>query len=126
MPRARAVSLLATATLSCMAATTLSAPLVASAATIPAPGKSTDWTLKAGHQLVVGVGTNTGFSWSERPSNEKITVTGSSIALALQNTNGDVRTQGDRSPYLTPYLNYYTSSWDAASPGTFNINVPQG
>ena len=87
--------------------------------------KSTDWTLRRGHQLVVGIGTNTSFSWADSPSNQKITVKSASLALDLQNTRHDVPTQGGRSPYLNAYLDYYTNIWDAASRGTFTINVPQ-
>ena len=86
---------------------------------------STDWTLKAGHQLVVGVGTNTTFSWADKPSGQKVTVTNAALALDLQNTKYDVPTQGGRSPFLNAYLNYYTQTWDAASRGTFSIDVPQ-
>ncbi|MBB2986482.1 CocE/NonD family hydrolase [Terracoccus luteus] len=87
--------------------------------------KSVDWTLAAGHQLVVGVGTNTSFSWADTPSNETITVKGATLALDLQNTRFDTATQGDRSPYLDGYLRYYTTTLPETAPGTFAINVPQ-
>lgn len=87
--------------------------------------KSTDWTLRRGHQLVVGIGTNTSFSWSDTPSNQTITVKNASLALDLQNTKHDVPTQGSRSPYLNAYLDYYTQAWDAVARGTFTLTVPQ-
>lgn len=87
--------------------------------------KSLDWTLRQGHQLVVGIGTNTSWSWSDTPSGETIRVRAATLSLDLQNTKFDVATQGQRSPYLDAYLDYYTSTWKAKAPGTFTVNVPQ-
>jgi putative CocE/NonD family hydrolase len=88
--------------------------------------KSTDWTLLKGHQLVVGIGTNTTRSWSDTPSNQQISVSSGSLALELQNVQWDERAQGDPSPFLTSYRRSYTASWEATAPGSFPLNVPQG
>jgi putative CocE/NonD family hydrolase len=88
--------------------------------------KSTDWTLAEGHQLVVGIGTNTTRSWSATPSRQTISVSSASLALQLQNVRWDVGTEGDPSPYLDTYLRSYTTSWEATAPGTFPLNAPQG
>jgi uncharacterized protein len=88
--------------------------------------KSTDWTLRKGHQLVVGVGTNTTRSWSATPSGQTITVSEASLALDLQSPRTDVPTQGERSPYLDSYLRSYTTTWEATAAGTFPLTVAQG
>ena len=88
--------------------------------------KSTDWTLKRGHQLVVGIGTNTTRSWSDTASNQTIRVSSASLGLDTQSPRTDVPTQGDRSPYLDSYLAAYTTAWAQRAAGTFTVVVPQG
>ncbi|HET8594756.1 MAG TPA: CocE/NonD family hydrolase [Intrasporangium sp.] len=88
--------------------------------------KSTDWTLAKGHQLVVGIGTNTTRSWADTPSNQRISVSSASLALQLQNVRWDEAAQGDPSPYLATYRRSYTTSWEATAPGSFPLNVPEG
>jgi len=88
--------------------------------------KSTDWVLKRGHQLVVGIGTDTTRSWADTASGQTITVRAASLSLDLQSPRRDVPTQGDRSPYLDRYLTAYTSAWTAHAPGSFPLTVPQG
>ncbi|GIH62725.1 CocE/NonD family hydrolase [Microbispora siamensis] len=88
--------------------------------------KSTEWTLAKGHQLVVGIGTNTTRSWSDTPSNQTITVGSASLSLALDNVRFDTPAQGDVSPFLASYLRSYTSAWTDTAPGSFPLNVPQG
>jgi len=88
--------------------------------------ESTDWTLKRGHQLVVGIGTNTTRSWSDTASNQTIRVSSASLGLDLQSPRTDVPTQGDRSPYLDSYLAAYTTAWAQRAAGTFTVVVPQG
>ncbi|RCK70254.1 CocE/NonD family hydrolase [Desertihabitans brevis] len=85
--------------------------------------KSTDWTLREGHQLAVGIGTNTSWSWADTPSGETITITRARLELDLQNTD-DEPTDGARSPYLDDYLAAYTTTWDDRADGTFTLTVP--
>ncbi|WP_269087333.1 CocE/NonD family hydrolase [Ornithinimicrobium sp. CNJ-824] len=88
--------------------------------------KDTDWTLKTGHQLVVGIGTNTTRSWRDTPSGETITVSSPTLSLQLQNTRNDVPTHGDRAPYLDTYLRAYTGTMEDRMRGTFSLSVNQG
>ncbi|GGK79483.1 hypothetical protein GCM10011509_29980 [Ornithinimicrobium pekingense] len=88
--------------------------------------KDTDWTLEAGHQLVVGIGTNTTRSWRDTPSAETITVSSPTLSLQLQNTRNDVPTHGDRAPYLDTYLRFYTGTMEDRMQGTFSLSVNQG
>ena len=88
--------------------------------------KSTDWTLERGHQLVVGIGTNTTRSWSDTASDQTIRVSSASLGLDLQSPRTDVPTQGDRSPYLDSYLAAYTTAWAQRAAGSFTVVVPQG
>lgn len=83
-------------------------------------------TLKAGHQLVVGIGTNTTRSWRAAPSGEEITVSSPTLTLELQNTRNDVPTHGERAPYLDSYLRAYTGTMDDRLKGTFSLSVNQG
>lgn len=87
--------------------------------------KDTDWTLRAGHQLVVGIGTNTTRSWRATPSGETIEVQSPTLYLELDNTRADVPTHGARAPYLNSYLNSYTGRLENGLMGTFSVNVPQ-
>ncbi|MEU5848553.1 hypothetical protein [Saccharopolyspora shandongensis] len=73
--------------------------------------KSTDWTLKAGHHLAVGIGTvqPSGATapfrdWIDTPSRETIEVDGAQLELALDDPADDTTTDGDRAPYLDIYL----------------------
>ncbi|WP_162802286.1 CocE/NonD family hydrolase [Ornithinimicrobium murale] len=88
--------------------------------------KDTDWTLQEGHQLAVGVGTNTTWGWRDQPSGQTITVSSPTLTLDLQNTRNDVPTQGDRAPYLDSYLANYTGVMETGVKGTFSLNADQG
>jgi putative CocE/NonD family hydrolase len=88
--------------------------------------KSTDWVLERGHQLVVGIGTNTTRSWADTASGQTITVRSASLALDLQSPRRDHPTQADPSPYLATYRTAYTSAWADRAPGSFPLTVPQG
>lgn len=88
--------------------------------------KDADWTLEAGHQLVVGIGTNTTRSWRAVPSGETIQVSSPTLTLQLQNTRTDVPTHGERAPYLDSYLRSYTATMADRLMGTFSLSVNQG
>ncbi len=83
--------------------------------------KSTDWTLEAGHQLGVQIGTIGSGSWRDTPSGNTIDVTRARLSLALQNPRSDVPTQGDRSPFLDTYLRQYTRTLTDVGEGTFRL-----
>jgi putative CocE/NonD family hydrolase len=83
--------------------------------------KSTDWTLEAGHQLGVQIGTIGSGSWRDTPSGNTIAVTRARLSLALQNPRFDVPTQGDRSPFLDTYLRQYTRTLTGVGEGTFPL-----
>jgi putative CocE/NonD family hydrolase len=83
--------------------------------------KSTDWTLEAGHQLGVQIGTIGSGSWRDTPSGNTIKVTRARLSLALQNPQFDVPTQGDRSPFLDTYLRQYTRTLTDVGEGTFPL-----
>ncbi|MFE9249086.1 CocE/NonD family hydrolase [Streptomyces sp. NPDC007088] len=85
--------------------------------------KSTDWTLPAGHVLAVEIGSIQTGSWRDTPSGETIKVRDARIELALDDPADDVRTAGDRSPYLDTYLRQYTVELPAGKPG---FTVPSG
>ncbi|MBT0769832.1 CocE/NonD family hydrolase [Kineosporia sp. J2-2] len=85
--------------------------------------KSTDWTLEAGHQLGVQIGTIDSTSWLDTPSDATIQVTGTKLDLELQNPASDVPTQGDRSPYLDTYLTQYTRTLTDVDEGTFSLDA---
>ncbi|WP_424534191.1 CocE/NonD family hydrolase [Sphaerisporangium viridialbum] len=85
--------------------------------------KSADWTLTRGHQLAVGIGTNTSRSWSDTPSNQTITVSSASLSLELDDVRYDTLAQGDVSPFLASYLKSYTSAWTDLAPGTLTMPV---
>ncbi|MEU4695070.1 CocE/NonD family hydrolase [Actinoplanes sp. NPDC023714] len=83
--------------------------------------KSTDWTLEAGHQLGVQIGTIGSGSWRDTPSGNTIAITRARLKLALQNPRLDVPTQGDRSPFLDTYLRQYTRTLTDVGEGTFTL-----
>ncbi|MFC4069561.1 CocE/NonD family hydrolase [Actinoplanes subglobosus] len=85
--------------------------------------KSTDWTLDAGHQLGVQIGTIGSGSWRDTPSGNTIGITRARLDLALQNPRLDVPTQGDRSPFLDTYLRQYTRTLTGVGPGTFPLTL---
>jgi uncharacterized protein len=85
--------------------------------------KSTDWTFEQGHQLGVQIGTITSNGWRDVPSGDTITVSDARLALAVQNPESDVPTQGDRSPYLDRYLASNTTTLSDVGPGTFPLRV---
>jgi len=83
--------------------------------------KSTDWTLEAGHQLGVQIGTIGSGSWRDTPTGNTIGVTRARLSLALQNPRFDVPTQGGRSPFLDTYLRQYTRTLTEVGAGTFPL-----
>jgi putative CocE/NonD family hydrolase len=86
--------------------------------------KSTDWTLAAGHQLGVEVGTIGSGSWRDVPSGNTIRVTAARLGLDVQDPSSDVPTQGDRSPFLDRYLAAYTTTLDDVGEGSFALRLP--
>jgi hypothetical protein len=84
--------------------------------------KSTDWTLAEGHQLGVQVGTIESDGWLAEPSGNRVSVTGATLSLDLQNPAGDVATQGDPAPYLESYVDWYTTTLPAVGAGSFDLN----
>ncbi|WP_067499009.1 CocE/NonD family hydrolase [Actinoplanes sp. TFC3] len=85
--------------------------------------KATDWTLEAGHQLGVQIGTIGSGSWLDTPSGNTIRVTQARLNLALQNPRSDVPAQGDRSPFLDTYLRQYTQTLTGSREGTFRLSL---
>ncbi|MEU4625924.1 CocE/NonD family hydrolase [Actinoplanes sp. NPDC023801] len=85
--------------------------------------KSTDWTLEAGHQLGVQIGTIGSGSWRDTPSGNTIEITRARLNLALQDPRLDVPAQGDRSPFLDTYLRQYTRTLTGVGEGTFSLTL---
>jgi putative CocE/NonD family hydrolase len=85
--------------------------------------KSTDWTLAAGHQLGVQVGTVQSGNWRDTPSGNTINVSRARLSLALQNPRYDAPTQGGRSPFLDTYLGQYTRTLTGVGAGTFPLTL---
>lgn len=91
---------------------------------------STDWTLAAGHSLVVEIGTiapetgpldpafGPGRDWLGTPSGETVEVTGARLDLALDDPADDTPTGGARAPYLDVYLGARTTNVPVG-PATF-------
>jgi putative CocE/NonD family hydrolase len=88
--------------------------------------KATDWTLEAGHQLGVQLGTIGSGSWRDTPTGNTIAVTRAALNLALQNPRSDVPTQGDRSPFLDTYLTQNTRTLTDVGEGTFPLTLHNG
>jgi uncharacterized protein len=88
--------------------------------------KSTDWTFQRGHQLGVQIGTITSRGWRDVPTGNTIEVSGTRLALDVQDPRSDVPTQGDRSPYLDRYLAGSTTTLTDVGPGTFPLRLSQG
>ncbi|WP_369370173.1 CocE/NonD family hydrolase [Promicromonospora sp. Populi] len=85
--------------------------------------KSTDWTLVAGHQLGVQVGTITPSGWLDEPSGNTVTVTGARLLLDLQDPAADVATQGEPAPYLARYLTANTTTLTGVGAGSFDLEL---
>jgi hypothetical protein len=83
--------------------------------------KSTDWTLQRGHQLAVQIGTIGTGSWRDVPSGNTIWAVAPLLSLDLQDPSQDVPTQGDRSPYLDAYLDFYSTTFEELGRGTFSL-----
>ncbi|MEV4619174.1 CocE/NonD family hydrolase [Asanoa sp. NPDC049573] len=83
--------------------------------------KSTDWTIEAGHQLGVQLGTIVSNGWRDTPSGNTIDVTRARLTLELQNPRFDHPTQGDRSPFLDTYLRQFTRTLTDVGPGSFPL-----
>lgn len=84
-----------------------------------------EWTLRAGHQLAVEVGTVETYDHVPSPSFQRITVLSGQLALDLQNPRFDVATQGQRSPWLDQYVSYFSERFTSRADGTVNLTVPQ-
>ncbi|WP_434091302.1 CocE/NonD family hydrolase [Streptomyces flaveus] len=82
--------------------------------------KSTDWTLKAGHNLAVEIGSVQTGDWLDTPSQQKVKIKDARLELALDDPADDVATGGERSPYLDTYLSQYTVQLPAGT-GTFTV-----
>jgi putative CocE/NonD family hydrolase len=85
--------------------------------------KSTDWTLEAGHQLGVQIGTIQSNGWRDTPTGNTINVSRAKLDLELQNPKFDQPTQGDRSPFLDTYLRQNTRTLTGVGAGTFTLSV---
>ncbi|MGW8378398.1 CocE/NonD family hydrolase [Streptomyces sp. ODS28] len=85
--------------------------------------KSTDWTLAAGHRLVVETGSIQTGSWNDTPSGETIRVKDARLALSLDDPSDDTPTAGERSPYLDTYLRQNTVPLPPGRP-TFTVGRP--
>lgn len=85
--------------------------------------KSTDWVLRKGHTLGVGVGavSTRGWSWVITPTKKPIRVVSGSLTVATQSTDGDKATQGDPSPYLAAYVKGYTGVQATPMDATFSL-----
>ena len=89
--------------------------------------KDTEWTLEAGHQLAVRIGTiGADEYWSHEPSMDTVEVSDAELTLELQNTRWDEPTHGAVSPFLATWERAYTEQWDAKAPGTFQVKASQG
>ncbi len=85
--------------------------------------KSTDWTLAAGHQLGVQVGTIESGGWLVEPSGNSVSVTGARLSLDLQDPAGDVATQGEPAPYLARYVAANTTTLTGVGEGSFDLGL---
>jgi hypothetical protein len=85
--------------------------------------KSTDWTLRAGHQLGVQIGTIESDGWLAEPSGNRISVTGAQLSLDLQDPAEDVATQGDPAPYLAFYVDSNTRKLSGVGKGSFDLGI---
>ncbi|MEV6373530.1 CocE/NonD family hydrolase [Micromonospora musae] len=85
--------------------------------------KSTDWTLKRGHQLGVQIGTIDSNRWRDVPSGHTIKVSDARLTLDVQNPRYDAPTHGDRSPYLDTYLTANTTTLSDIGRGTFPLRL---
>ncbi|WP_058625302.1 CocE/NonD family hydrolase [Microbacterium testaceum] len=66
--------------------------------------RNAEWTLDAGHALLVTVGTTDSLAWRPTPSGQTVTIEGGEVTIPLQATTGDVPTEGQPSPFLATYL----------------------
>lgn len=90
--------------------------------------RSTDWTLQAGHSLVVEIGTiqpsfGPDNDWLDTPSFETITVYDARLELALDDPSDDTPTPGAPSPWLETYRLGYTEELSISTP---TFTVPTG
>lgn len=89
--------------------------------------KATDWTLAAGHQLAIEIGTiRTGpFSnWIDTPSYQSIEVSGARLDLSLDNPTDDSAIDGEPALFVEDYLALSTVDL-AVQPGTFTVPPAQ-
>ena len=85
--------------------------------------KSTDWTLEAGHQLGVQIGTIQSNGWRDKPTGNTIDVSRAKLDLELQNPKFDQPTQGGRSPFLDTYLRQNTRTLTNVGTGSFSLSL---
>jgi uncharacterized protein len=86
-----------------------------------------DWTLEAGHSLLVTVGTVESGWWEPIPSDAEVEVTGATLTLDLQSTRHDVPAAGDPAPFIDDYLRYFTLDGPApAFTTSFTLSVAAG
>jgi putative CocE/NonD family hydrolase len=83
--------------------------------------KSTDWTLAEGHQLGVQIGTIDSWGWLAEPSGNRVSVTGATLSLDLQDPAADVATEGAPAPYLERYLAANTTTLSGVDEGRFDL-----
>ncbi|MFJ9624215.1 CocE/NonD family hydrolase [Streptomyces sp. NPDC101181] len=82
--------------------------------------KSSDWTLKKGHQLAVQFGTVNAPNWIDSPSEQKISVKDAKLSLPLADPSKDRGTQGDPAPFLAQYVKINTAELKK-TPATFSL-----
>ena len=86
--------------------------------------KGMDWTLRAGHRLVVSIGTISSRGWIAQPSGRVVYVNDARLLLSTQSPARDVPTQGDPSPWLARYIEANTIPSGAIERGTFTVPIP--
>ncbi|GAB3576362.1 CocE/NonD family hydrolase [Amycolatopsis endophytica] len=81
--------------------------------------KSAEWTLAAGHRLVVEIGTIQAgplSDWIDTPSGETMEITDAALNLALDDPADDLPTDGGAAPYLDLYRQFSTSELPIGPP----------
>ena len=65
---------------------------------------ATDWTLSAGHALLMSVSTTDTDAWSPTPSGSEVIIDGGTLRVSVRGTDDDVPTVGEPAPFLEQYL----------------------
>lgn len=63
-----------------------------------------DWTLSAGHALLMSVSTTDTNAWSPTPSGSEVIIDGGTLRVSVRGTDDDVPTAGEPAPFLEQYL----------------------